>query len=102
MLTRLLVGFLIVGCAIFAILPVVRRTNAASKTPIPAAKADLPLASASGKQTAVFAGGCFWGTQAVFERVKGVINTTAGYSGGPAANCNLRSGDDGNDWTCGA
>jgi peptide-methionine (S)-S-oxide reductase len=32
----------------------------------------------------VFAGGCFWGTQSVFERVKGVIETTAGYSGGSA------------------
>src|SRR5580692_8592576 len=59
--------------------------NAAPKAPIPAAKVDAPLAGASGKQTAVFAGGCFWGTQAVFERVKGVIQTTAGYSGGSAA-----------------
>ena len=33
----------------------------------------------------MFAGGCFWGTQAVFERVKGVIKTTAGYAGGSAA-----------------
>ena len=37
------------------------------------------------KQTAVFAGGCFWGTQAVFERVKGVVATTAGYAGGSAS-----------------
>ena len=33
-------------------------------------------------QTAVFAGGCFWGTQSVFERVKGVRKTVAGYAGG--------------------
>jgi peptide-methionine (S)-S-oxide reductase len=52
--------------------------------PIPAAKVDSPLAAAPGKQTAVFAGGCFWGTQSVFERVKGVVKTTAGYSGGAA------------------
>jgi len=32
----------------------------------------------------VFAGGCFWGTQSVFERVKGVVSTTVGYSGGSA------------------
>ena len=38
-----------------------------------------------GKETAVFAGGCFWGTQAVFERVKGVVATTAGYAGGSAS-----------------
>ncbi len=53
--------------------------------PIPPAKSDAALASSAGKQTAVFAGGCFWGTQSVFERVKGVLKTTAGYSGGSAA-----------------
>ena len=57
----------------------------APERPIPAAKVDAPRAHAAGKDTAVFAGGCFWGTQAVFERVKGVLDTTAGYSGGSAA-----------------
>lgn len=57
----------------------------ATRGPIPPPKADAPLAPTSGRQTAVFAGGCFWGTQAVFERVKGVLKTTAGYSGGSAA-----------------
>ena len=52
--------------------------------PIPPPTVDLPLAPSSGHATAVFAGGCFWGTQAVFERVKGVVATTAGYSGGSA------------------
>lgn len=52
--------------------------------PIPPAKTDVPLAASSGKATAVFAGGCFWGTQAVFQRLKGVISTEAGYSGGTA------------------
>jgi len=85
MLTRLLIGFLVLGCAIFAVILVGHGANAASKTPIPAAKMDLPLASAPGKQTAVFAGGCFWGTQTVFERVKGVVKTTVGYAGGSAA-----------------
>jgi peptide-methionine (S)-S-oxide reductase len=55
---------------------------AAPKVP-PAAK-DVQLASKSGEQKAVFAGGCFWGTQAVFERLKGVTKTTAGYAGGKA------------------
>jgi peptide-methionine (S)-S-oxide reductase len=54
------------------------------RAPIPAAKVDATLASKPGKQTAVFAGGCFWGTQSVFERVKGVLKTTAGYAGGSA------------------
>jgi peptide-methionine (S)-S-oxide reductase len=51
----------------------------------PAPTLDAPLAATSGQQTAVFAGGCFWGVQSVFERVKGVVATTAGYSGGTAA-----------------
>jgi peptide-methionine (S)-S-oxide reductase len=59
--------------------------KAASHTPIPAPTTDATLAAKSGKQTAVFAGGCFWGTQAVFERVKGVVKTATGYSGGSAA-----------------
>jgi peptide-methionine (S)-S-oxide reductase len=43
------------------------------------------VAKAPGKlQTAVFAGGCFWGTQSVFERVKGVKKTVVGYAGGSA------------------
>jgi len=48
-------------------------------------KVDVPLAAKPGRETAIFAGGCFWGTQAVFQHVKGVIKTTAGYAGGSAA-----------------
>ena len=61
-----------------------RGGRAATKAPIPAAQVDAPLAHSPGRETAVFAGGCFWGTQSVFERVKGVVDTTAGYSGGSA------------------
>lgn len=67
----------------FAILAFV--ANAAPGQPIPAAKVDVPLAASAGKETAIFAGGCFWGTQAVFERVKGVVKTAVGYSGGSEA-----------------
>lgn len=56
--------------------------TAGVKIPDPAV--DAPLAAAKGKQTAVIAGGCFWGIEAVFEHVKGVINATSGYSGGDA------------------
>jgi len=58
--------------------------SAAARAPIPPPASDAALAQTPGKQTAVFAGGCFWGTQSVFERVKGVLSTTAGYSGGTA------------------
>jgi peptide-methionine (S)-S-oxide reductase len=60
--------------------------SAAARAPIPPPASDAALAQAPGKQTAVFAGGCFWGTQSVFERVKGVLSTTAGYSGGSSFN----------------
>ncbi len=56
--------------------------GAATNRPLPPPKVDDPPAAASGKNVAVFAGGCFWGVQAVFERVKGVVKTAAGYSGG--------------------
>jgi len=74
-----LVGGLVFALSIFADVAV-----AVPRQPIPPAKVDAPLAVTAGKETAVFAGGCFWGTQAVFERVKGVIETTAGYAGGSA------------------
>lgn len=59
-------------------------TSAAPNPPIPPPSTDAALASKPGKGTAVFAGGCFWGVQSVFQRVKGVLSTTAGYSGGAA------------------
>ncbi|MEC5388000.1 peptide-methionine (S)-S-oxide reductase MsrA [Uliginosibacterium sp. H3] len=43
---------------------------------------------AKGMQTAVFAGGCFWGVQAVFQHSKGVMSAISGYSGGPADKAN--------------
>jgi len=45
---------------------------------------DAPLASAKGQQTAVLAGGCFWGVDAVFRHVKGVTDVRSGYAGGSA------------------
>jgi len=78
--------FIAAGICVLALLAVIfvaaRNVKAAGGGPIPAATNDDPLASHPGKETAVFAGGCFWGTQSVFERVKGVIDTTVGYSGG--------------------
>jgi peptide-methionine (S)-S-oxide reductase len=65
-----------------AVFVVTHGVKAAGRSPIPAATADVALAHVAGKETAVFAGGCFWGTQSVFERVKGVIDTTVGYAGG--------------------
>ena len=62
----------------------------APNPPIPPPSADASLAAQPGKETAVFAGGCFWGVQSVFQRVKGVIATTAGYAGGSAETATYR------------
>jgi peptide-methionine (S)-S-oxide reductase len=62
-----------------------RWAQAQTRSGVPAPKDDISLAQHAGKETAIFAGGCFWGTQSVFERVKGVVATTAGYAGGSAA-----------------
>jgi peptide-methionine (S)-S-oxide reductase len=51
---------------------------------VPNPALDAPTATSKAQQTAVLAGGCFWGIQAVFQHVKGVINATSGYSGGAA------------------
>ncbi|MEO5629490.1 MAG: peptide-methionine (S)-S-oxide reductase MsrA, partial [Thermomonas sp.] len=50
---------------------------------LPDAKVDAPLAAGK-DQVAVFAGGCFWGVEAVFEHVNGVKTAVSGYSGGSA------------------
>lgn len=51
---------------------------------LPTPTVDAPMASTSSQQTAVIAGGCFWGIQAVFQHTKGVIRAISGYSGGSA------------------
>lgn len=48
-------------------------------------KPDGKPAASAGAQTAVFAGGCFWGVDAVFKHVKGVSEVVSGYAGGSAA-----------------
>jgi peptide-methionine (S)-S-oxide reductase len=73
---------LAVGCGI-----------AASSANSPDLKALAPVAEpvaepAKGTQTAVFAGGCFWGVEGVFEHVKGVTDVRSGYSGGDAKSAN--------------
>lgn len=60
---------------------------AESAEPVPAAENNVPVDPAK-LQTAVFAGGCFWGVEAVFERTKGVAEATSGYAGGPANSAN--------------
>lgn len=53
--------------------------------PFPDPAHDIHAAAGAPPQTAVFAGGCFWGVEAVFERLNGVSNVVSGYAGGNAA-----------------
>jgi peptide-methionine (S)-S-oxide reductase len=58
--------------------------RANSKAVFPKPAVDAPLSSAKTTETAVVAGGCFWGIQGVFQHLKGVVSATSGYSGGAA------------------
>ena len=74
------------------------RARAALESPAPRAALDAAIATNTGRQTAVFAGGCFWGQQAVFERIRGVVKTTwHGLCGRIGGDGDVRSGDDGDD-----
>ncbi len=75
-------GF-VLAAMVAVLLPVSGRTaEMAVMTPAPAV--DMP--AASGMQTMVIAGGCFWGVQGVFQHVKGVEQAVSGYAGGAKAN----------------
>jgi peptide-methionine (S)-S-oxide reductase len=77
-----------IGLAIAVVLlgssALITRNAASATVSIAAPAVDDALAAQSGHETAVVAGGCFWGIQLVFEHVKGVISATDGYSGGDA------------------
>jgi len=60
------------------------RARGGAAVVLPAPAVDLPRAAETGRQTVVLAGGCFWGIEAVFRHVKGVVEATSGYAGGSA------------------
>jgi peptide-methionine (S)-S-oxide reductase len=55
----------------------------------------VDAAPAGGEASAVFAGGCFWGVEGVFQHVRGVKSVRSGYSGGDAAHANYDDVSDG-------
>ena len=59
-----------------------------SAGPIPNPSVDAALAPAKAQATAVLAGGCFWGVEGVFERVKGVSDVVSGFAGGDKSTAN--------------
>ena len=56
--------------------------DGAVRIPPPSEDATVAATAPSGLATAVFAGGCFWGVQGVFQRVEGVVQAVSGYAGG--------------------
>jgi peptide-methionine (S)-S-oxide reductase len=70
--------------------------GSAAKASFPAPPPPVPAESTAGMQTAVFAGGCFWGVEGVFEQVKGVSKVVAGYSGGEAKTAHYEVVENGN------
>ena len=76
-------------------------TGHAATVTIPGPATDAAKASKPGEQNAVIAGGCFWGVQAVFQHVKGVISATSGYSGGEAKTAEYEVGKHRRNWTRG-
>jgi peptide-methionine (S)-S-oxide reductase len=66
-----------------AVAPLAAQAESAVKIPPPAAESPAQNSGpGSGFETAVLAGGCFWGIQAVYQHVKGVKNAVSGYAGG--------------------
>lgn len=59
--------------------------SAAAAAAFPDAALAEPVAQEAGRETAVLAGGCFWGMEGVFEHVRGVLDVVSGYAGGKAA-----------------
>ncbi|MBW8769278.1 MAG: peptide-methionine (S)-S-oxide reductase MsrA [Gemmatimonadetes bacterium] len=81
-------GFAALGAGVVAALLFAARAavpTAAAAVTLPDPVVDQPIAAPAGQQTIVFAGGCFWGVQAVFQHVKGVVSATSGYAGGTVA-----------------
>ena len=83
---RALSLLVILGCVIWWSVRVISGQPAEPRGPFPAPAIDANLAAHPAKETVVFAGGCFWGVQGVFQRVKGVNRATSGYAGGSVEN----------------
>jgi peptide-methionine (S)-S-oxide reductase len=79
------------SATILALLTVAVACHAGSGAAVPPPMVDQSKAATSAQETAVVAGGCFWGIQAVFQHVKGVRSATSGYAGGTMKNPDYES-----------
>jgi len=83
---RALSFVVILGCVVWWGARAMSGDPAEPRGTFPAPAVDASLTARPGKATAVFAGGCFWGVQGVFQHVKGVTSATSGYAGGSVEN----------------
>jgi len=83
-ITSALAALAAFGALGFAGLQLQTSTAAEAAVKIPPL-ADAAATSTAAQETAVFAGGCFWGVQGVFQHTKGVLSAVSGYSGGSQA-----------------
>src|SRR4051812_14302312 len=77
---------LLAGCALLGALFFLAPSVSSKSAPFPDPLLDDPLAPASVQRSIVVAGGCFWGVQAVFQHINGVVSATSGYAGGTVNN----------------
>jgi peptide-methionine (S)-S-oxide reductase len=91
----LLLGWLaVIGLAAAAFLvrsPALPSASGSTASAIPAPTIDEPPSGRPKSETAVLAGGCFWGVQGVFQHVKGVSSAQSGYAGGDAASADYET-----------
>jgi peptide-methionine (S)-S-oxide reductase len=81
----------LLGAVLFGVM-----ISVAAGAGFPAPPPPGPAEAAAGPQTAVFAGGCFWGVEGVFEQLKGVTKAVSGYSGGEAKTAHYEIVEQGN------
>ena len=84
LVTPALAAAALIPTAMFMSLPPFGESRAAGPTAAAMAPEPAPVGVTASSDTAVFAGGCFWGVEAVFEHLKGVSSATSGYAGGSA------------------
>lgn len=84
LVTPALMAVVLIPAAMLTSLPGLEEPGAATAAAAAMPPEPAPTGVAASSDTAVFAGGCFWGVEAVFEHLKGVASATSGYAGGSA------------------
>ena len=88
-LSRLSLGAAAIGALAIAAVAISPSRASEEAVIIPAPAVDVQ--ATDGIQTAVIAGGCFWGVQGVFQHTAGVVNAVSGYAGGTKATADYQS-----------